>query len=144
MKRFYKILLGLLLLLWFIGYFVFIWGRLPGQYDPTVLSAKSLATGDQYVCGWNWRSPMLWECGRVEFFYGSARVYSLLTIYLPLAAVLGLTLTPFFIFAVPELWPAGVFVWIVILSIAYFFYRRYKRKYSQPPAHDPHPPKNKK
>ena len=143
MKKPLIILLSLLLLL-VLGYLYFIWGKLPGQYDPTRLDGKGIASGDRFVCGGYFKSPMLIECDGWKFFHDSTRLYAFIAAYLPLLMIAGLFAAPFLLLFDRHLWPAGIFVWVVLLNIAYLFYRRYKRKHSpEPSVHDPSSHKHK-
>lgn len=142
MKKPFIILLGLLVLL-ILGYLYFIWGKLPGQYDPTRLDGKGLPAGDQFMCGGYFRRPMLFGCDGQKFFHDSIRVYIFIVVYLPLFLVASLLAAPFWLLFDRHLWPAGVFIWVVLLSVAHLFYRRYKRRHSSESfIHDPPSHKN--
>lgn len=133
MKKTVKLVLGSVLFLIALGYLAFIWGRLPGHFNPNQLSGKGPITGYEFSCGWNWRSPMLYACEEEQFFHDSLRVYFGVVLFVPLVAVFGIFLSPFWLLFDHFLWPFALFVLTTEVFVGYLLYRWYKRK---------HPPVN--
>lgn len=119
-------------MLFVLGYVGFIWGRLPGHYDPKILDGKGYATGQEFACGWNFRHFMVYQCDGLQFFHDSIKVYLVTFVYIPLVILFGVFLSPFWFLYERSFWPIAIFMLGVYVFIAYLFYRRYKRKYSVP------------
>jgi hypothetical protein len=116
--------LGSVLLLIALGYLAFIWGRLPGHFDPNRLMGKGPVTGEEFACGWDFRHSFWVGCSGWEFFSQSMRVFFSI-FWLPLWFIFG---SPFFLLFDRDFWPIAVFVVGVYVLLGYFLYQGYKKK----------------